>query len=275
MSFKNNTNADFFDDGNRFILGTAQFPSLQILLKAIQTSQTKIITLSLSREQQRGNDKNLFWETLKKTNCQLLPNTAGCHNAKQAVTMANMAREIFETNWIKLEVIGDAYNLQPDPIELIKAVRILVEQNFKIWAYTTDDLVICRRLYDMGCFAIMPWGAPIGSGQGLLNESNLIQLRERLADAVLIVDAGIGTPSHAARVMEIGFDAVLINSAIARALQPTLMAAAFSDAIKAGRKGFEAGLIFSQNLARASTPLIDTPFWHETNRCDQKNQLVE
>jgi thiazole synthase len=175
--------------------------------------------------------------------------------------MAEMAREIFATNWIKLEVIGDDYNLQPDPVELIKAAKILNQRGFIVFPYCTDDLVICQRLRDCGCEILMPWAAPIGSGRGVLNPYALETLRSRLPDVTLIVDAGIGKPSQAAYVMEMGFDAVLLNSAVALAADPVKMAGAFHDAVKAGRSAFEAGMMPERNMAHPSTALLDTPFW--------------
>lgn len=248
---------------SRLVLGTAQFPNLQTLLQAIALADTEIITVSLARFAPQVAGGNAFWQALQQTGCRFLPNTAGCRSAKQAITMAQMAREIFQTNWLKLEVIGDDYNLQPDPVELLIAADALVKQGFVVWAYTTDDLVICQRLRDCGCLAIMPWASPIGSGQGILNPRALEMLRERLPDATLIIDAGIGAPSDAARVMEMGYDAVLLNSAVALAQKPAQMAQAFAAAIHAGRLGFEAGIIPRRSMASPSTPLIDTPFWHQ------------
>jgi thiazole synthase len=199
-------------------------------------------------------------------NCHLLPNTAGCHHADEAVNLAEMARELFQTNWIKLEVIGDDYNLQPDPFELVKAAAILVKNGFDVFPYCTDDLVVCQRLIDSGCKILMPWAAPIGSGKGIINPYALATLRARLPDITLIVDAGIGKPSQAAGVMEMGFDAVLLNTAVSAARDPVTMAAAFRDAINAGRAAYEAGLMPERNTAHPSTSLIDTPFWHQSQQ---------
>src|SRR5690606_10602078 len=165
----------------------------------------------------------------------------GCHSVKEAVTLAQMSRELFETNWVKLEVIGDAYNLQPDIFGLVEAADILIKDGFKVFPYCTDDLVLCQRLLDVGCQLLMPWGAPIGTGRGLINPYALQTLRERLADVPLVIDAGIGLPSHAAQAMEMGFDAVLLNTAVAEARDPVRMAGAFRQAISAGRDAFLAG----------------------------------
>ncbi|HEV2613107.1 MAG TPA: thiazole synthase [Gammaproteobacteria bacterium] len=246
---------------SRFILGTAQYPSLDILCDAITESKTNIITVSLKKQLQHDQTENGFWREIKKLNSVFLPNTAGCHQAIDAVNTAEMARELFQTNWIKLEVIGDEYNLQPDIFELLKAAEILVKQGFEVFPYCTDDLVLCQRLVDVGCRILMPWAAPIGSGKGILNPYALETLRARLPDIALIIDAGIGKPSEATRIMEMGFDGVLLNTAVSLANHPVKMAAAFRDAIIAGRQAYEAGLMPERNVAHPSTLLLDTPFW--------------
>jgi thiazole synthase len=247
---------------SRLILGTALFPSPECMSQAIKASGSQLVTVSVKR-QLSGAQDNSFWNTIQSLGCFLLPNTAGCRNAKEAVTVAEMAREIFQTNWVKLEVIGDDYTLAPHPYELLKATEQLLAKGFDVFPYCTDDLVVCKTLVNAGCKIIMPWAAPIGSGKGLINPYALRNLRERLPDTVLIVDAGIGCPSDAARVMEMGFDGVLLNSAVAKALEPVVMAEAFSLATRAGRLAFEAGLMPQRDLASPSTPLIDTPFWKQ------------
>ncbi|MBI2027256.1 MAG: thiazole synthase [Deltaproteobacteria bacterium] len=244
-------------------LGTAQYPSPEVLKKTIKESGAQIITASLRRQNPSNKSGEKFWSFLKACNVHLLPNTAGCRTAKEAIALAFMAREIFKTNWIKLEVIGDDYNLQPDPFELVEAARILCQDGFSVFAYTTEDLVVSKKLYEVGCVAIMPWASPIGSGQGILNLTGLKTLRARLPHALLIVDAGLGKPSEAARVMEIGFDGVLVNTAVANAVDPIRMACAFSQAAQAGRMAYEAGLIKTRDVAIPSTPTLGTPFWHE------------
>jgi thiazole synthase len=246
---------------SRFLLGTAQYPSLKILHDAIVASKTNVLTVSLKREIPNKQDGKSFWSNLKNFNCHLLPNTAGCRNANEAITLAEMARELFQTNWIKLEVIGDDYNLQPDPFELVKAADKLIQKGFEVFPYCTDDLVLCQRLVDCGCQILMPWAAPIGSGKGIINPYALEILRVRLPHTILIVDAGIGKPSQAAHAMELGYDGVLLNTAVALANHPSQMAAAFRAAIIAGRKAFEAGMMPERNVAYPSTFLIDTPFW--------------
>jgi thiazole synthase len=246
---------------SRLLLGTALYPSPAIMQKAIEASATQIITVSLKRQAPNEQGGQIFWHYVKELGCHVLPNTAGCRLAEEAITVAEMSREIFNTNWIKLEVIGDDYNLQPHPFELLKAAQALIKRGFVVLPYCTDDLVLCQRLREIGCQILMPWGAPIGSGQGLLNVFALKTLRMRLPDATLIVDAGIGTPSHASHAMELGFDGVLLNSAVALAHDPIKMAEAFCLAVQAGRQAFEAGIMRPRNIAQPSTPLIDTPFW--------------
>jgi thiazole synthase len=245
---------------SRFLLGTAGYPSPQVLRDAIVASGAQVVTLGLKRQLAAGAGDNGFIEIIKRSGVRLLPNTAGCRSAREAVTLAHMARELLGTHWIKLEVTGDEHTLQPDPFELVDAAARLVKDGFEVFPYCSDDLIICRRLLDAGCRILMPWGAPIGSGQGLLNPWALRTLRARLPDATLIVDAGIGAPSHAAHAMELGFDAVLLNSAVAHASDPVTMARAFAHAIEAGRLGFEAGLIAAQDMAIASTPVAGRPF---------------
>ncbi len=247
---------------SRLFLGTAGYPSPDILRQAIEAAQPGLITVSLRRENAAGNGQK-FWDILKGFNIPVLPNTAGCHSAAEAVTTAEMAREVFETNRIKLEVIGDDYTLQPDPYGLLEAAESLIHKGFEVYPYMTDDLILAKRLADLGCDILMPWGAPIGSGRGLNNPYALKLLRQRFPDKVLVVDAGLGAPSHAAAAMEMGYDAVLLNTAVAKATDPVAMARAFALAVEAGRAAFTAGIIAPQEHATPSTPLIDKPFWHQ------------
>lgn len=248
---------------SRLLLGTASYPSLDTMTQAIHASQTNVITVSLKRQMPSHSGGDLFWQTIQSLGCHLLPNTAGCRDAQTAITTAEMARELFQTSWIKLEVIGDDYSLQPDPFELVHAATELVKRGFEVFPYCTDDLVLCQRLIDSGCRILMPWAAPIGSGKGVLNPYALETLRQRFQDMTLIVDAGIGKPSHAVQILEMGFDAVLLNSAVASAIDPKKMAYAFADAVNAGRLAFEAGMMPERIAAHSCTPLIDTPFWHQ------------
>jgi thiazole synthase len=248
--------------GSRLLLGTAGYPSPNALRDAIRAAGTQVVTVGLKRTLASGCDNGfvaIVRAALAEQDAHLLPNTAGCRHASEAIELAMMARELYQTDWIKLEVVGDEYTLQPDPIELIEAARVLVREGFVVWPYCTEDLVTCRRLLDVGCALLMPWGAPIGSAQGLANPLALRTLRARLPEATLIVDAGIGAPSHAAQVMELGFDAVLLNSAVALSGDPARMARAFRHAVEAGREGWRAGLIAPQDFAVASTPVAGQP----------------
>jgi thiazole synthase len=252
---------------SRFLIGTAGYPSPDILRQSIEASGAGIVTVGLRRQLGTGASglngdaaQTDFVGVVKASGARLLPNTAGCRTAREAITLAHMSRELLGTHWLKLEVVGDEHTLQPDPFELVEAAAQLVKDGFEVFPYTTDDLVTCQRLLDAGCRVLMPWGAPIGSGQGLLNPWALRTLRARLPGVPLIVDAGIGAPSHAAQAMELGYDAVLLNSAVAQAADPVAMARAFRLAIEAGRLGFEAGLLAPQDMAVASTPVAGRPF---------------
>lgn len=248
---------------SRFLLGTALYPSPQVMLNAIKSSRTEIVTLGLRRQNPQQKDGEAIWQAIQGTGCTLLPNTAGCKSAKEAINLAEMSREIFNTHWVKLEVIGDDYNLQPCPFGLVEAAAELIKRGFAVLPYCTDDLVLGQRLLDVGCEVLMPWGAPIGTGQGLLNRYALRTLRERLPHIPLIVDAGLGAPSQACEAMEMGFDGILLNTAVAKAQNPARMASAFANAIDAGREAFEAGLMVQRQTASPSTPTIGQPFWHQ------------
>ncbi len=248
---------------SRLLIGSALYPSPEIMKQAIASSGAEIVTVSLRRQSAGDDSGDYFWNIIQSLNLNILPNTAGCHTAKEAITTAMMAREIFKTNWIKLEVIGDDYNLQPDPFELLKATETLIAEGFEVFPYMTDDLVLASRLADAGCNILMPWGSPIGSGKGLMNPYNLKVIRERFPDLQLIVDAGIGKPSHAVQAMELGYDGVLLNSAVALAQQPIKMANAFKAAMIAGIDGRSAGQMQQRDLASPSTPIVGTPFWHQ------------
>jgi thiazole synthase len=247
---------------SRLLIGTALYPSPQIMRDAIVASGSEVVTVSLRRQAPEQGGGNTIWDYIRALNCTLLPNTAGCRSAKEAVTLAQMSREIFQTNWIKLEVIGDDYNLQPDPFATLDAATQLIKLGFAVFPYCTDDLVFCLRLRDAGCEVLMPWGAPIGTGRGLINPYALQTIRERLPAVPLIVDAGIGKPSHALQAMELGYDGVLLNTAVAQAADPVLMAQAFGEAMRAGRNGYRAGAMLERQTAQPSTPTLGTPFWH-------------
>lgn len=248
---------------SRLLIGSALYPSPANMEDAIKVSGSQIVTVALRRQAAGEGGGSQFWDIIKSMDIEVLPNTAGSHSAKEAITTAQMAREVFGTNWIKLEVIGDQYNLQPDPFETVKAAEILIKEGFEVFPYTTDDLVVAKRLADVGCKILMPWGSPIGSGRGLMNPSHLTAIRKQFPDLNLIVDAGIGKPSDASKAMELGYDGVLLNSAIALAQDPVKMADAFKHAVEAGRLGYEAGTMQEREFASPSTPTVGTPFWHQ------------
>jgi len=248
------------DVASRFMLGTSLYPSPAIMSEAIRASGAQIITVSLRREsglQREGQD---FWAIIKSLGAKILPNTAGCHTPREAITTALMAREVFDTPWIKLEVIGEADTLQPDVFGLVEAAGELTNQGFQVFPHTTDDLVVAERLLEAGCEVLMPWGAPIGSARGLNNRFALSAMRAHFPNIPLVIDAGLGRPSHAAEAMELGYDAVLLNTAVAKAGDPVLMAKAFAQAIEAGRMAYEADPMEPRDMAAPSTPVLGKAF---------------
>ena len=240
---------------SRLMLGTAQYPSPRILAEAFAQSGAGIATVSLRREGAGGAGEG-FWRMIRGLGVRVLPNTAGCHSAREAVTTAHMARDVFQTDWIKLEVIGHPDTLQPDPFGLVEAARILTEDGFKVFPYMTEDGILAGRLLDAGCQVLMPWGAPIGTGLGLNNPYGLRMLRAQFPDVPMVIDAGIGLPSHAAAAMEMGFDAVLLNTAVAKAGDPVAMASAFAGALEAGALARAADPMPPRDMATPSTPII-------------------
>jgi thiazole synthase len=245
---------------SRLLAGTAQYPSPAILSRAIAAAKVEVVTVSLRREAGGSRAGKSFWALIRELGVRVLPNTAGCRSVKEAVTTAEMAREVFATPWIKLEVIGEEDSLQPDVFGLVEAASILTREGFQVFPYTTEDLVAAEKLLGAGCEVLMPWGSPIGSARGLNNPYGLKSLRAHFPNVPLIVDAGIGAPSHAAAAMEMGFDAVLSNTAIARAGDPAKMARAFALAVEAGRIGYRAGLMQARDMAAPSTPVIGRAF---------------
>ncbi|QPC88303.1 thiazole synthase [Mesorhizobium sp. NBSH29] len=241
---------------SRLFLGTAQYPSPTILADAVRAAKPSLLTVSLRRETMGGKSGGRFFELVRELGVKLLPNTAGCHTAREAITTANMAREVFGTDWIKLEVIGNHDTLQPDVFALVDAARALCADGFKVFPYTTEDLGVAERLLEAGCGVLMPWCAPIGSALGPLNLHGLRSMRGHFPVTPLVVDAGLGRPSHAACVMELGYDAVLLNSAVARAGDPVAMAGAFAAAIRAGHAAAGAGILEPRDMAVPSTPII-------------------
>src|SRR6478736_2645878 len=223
---------------SRLLLGTAQHPSPTALKNAVAASSAEIVTVSLRRESARARAGQGFWELIEQLGVRVLPNTAGCRTAKDDT-------------------------LQPELFGLVEAASILVAEGFKVLPYTTEDLSAAEKLAGAGCTVLMPWASPIGSARGLINRDGLKTLRAYFPDTTLIVDAGIGAPSQAAEAMELGYDAVLLNTAVAKAGDPVKMAEAFARAVEAGRLGFEAGLIEPRDMASPSTPVAGTPFFKE------------
>jgi len=245
---------------SRLLAGTAQYPSPAILSRAIVAAKAEIVTVSLRRESGGGRAGERFWALIRDLGVRVLPNTAGCRSVREAVTTAQMAREVFDTPWVKLEVIGEEDSLQPDVFGLVEAASILTREGFQVFPYTTEDLVAAEKLLGAGCEVLMPWGSPIGSGRGLNNPYGLKSLRAHFPKVPLSIDAGIGAPSHAAAAMELGFDAVLTNTAIAKAGDPVNMARAFALAVEAGRIGYRADLMQARDMAAPSTPVIGRAF---------------
>ncbi|MEQ8823786.1 MAG: thiazole synthase [Filomicrobium sp.] len=246
---------------SRMLLGTALYPSPQVMTDAVKASGCGIVTVSLRRESARGKVGERFLELITALGVHVLPNTAGCRTAKEAIATAQMARELFETPWIKLEVIANDDTLQPDLFGLVEAAEALNKDGFQVFPYTTEDLGAAERLVASGCDVLMPWGAPIGTGRGLANPYALKTMRNYFPGIPLVVDAGIGAPSHAARAMEMGYDAVLLNTAVAKAADPIAMAKAFAAAIDAGRLAYRSGLMPERDMAAPSTPVAGTPFF--------------
>lgn len=248
--------------GSRLLIGTALYPSPAVMQQAIRASGAELVTVSVRRETAGGKTGDAFWSLIRELGVKVLPNTAGCHSVREAVTTAKLARELFGTQRIKLEVIADQETLQPDVVGLVEAAQILIKDGFDVYPYCTEDLGVALRLVDAGCRVIMPWASPIGSARGITNREVLKLLRQRLPDITLVVDAGLGAPSHAAEALELGYDAVLLNTAVAKADNPVAMANAFRLAVDAGRTAFEAGLMTPRDFASPSTPVVGTPFWH-------------
>ncbi len=240
---------------SRVLLGTSRYPSLQSLLDSVDASGAEVVTVSVRRvDLDASADGETLLGALRQRGLRLLPNTAGCYTAREAVFTAQLAREALETDWVKLEVIGDDETLYPDAVQLLKAASELVADGFQVFAYCGDDPITARKLADLGCAAVMPLAAPIGSGMGLVNPYALRIIRELLPDVPLVVDAGIGTASDAARAMELGYDGVLLNTAVSGAQHPARMAAAIRHAVTAGRLARGAGRIPRRLYAQASTP---------------------
>ena len=240
--------------GSRLIVGTGKYPSFSVMAKAHEASGADMVTVAVRRVNISDRSKESLLDYIDTSRYTLLPNTAGCYTADDAIRTAHLAREAGLSNWVKLEVIGDERTLFPDNEALLVATRRLVKDDFVVLPYTNDDPVTCRKLEDAGAAAVMPLGAPIGSGLGIQNPSNL-QIIKEFSGGPVIVDAGVGTPSDAAIAMELGADAVLMNTGIAGAKDPVAMARAMRLAVEAGRLGYRSGRIPRKMYATASSPL--------------------
>jgi thiazole synthase len=240
---------------SRLIVGTGKYRSFQGMARAHAAACSDMVTVAVRRVNLTDKSKESLLDYIDREKIFILPNTAACYSAEEAIRTARLGREVGLSNWVKLEVIGDQQTLFPDTQQLIEATRILVKEGFVVLPYTNDDLIVARKLIDAGAAAVMPLAAPIGSGLGIQNPANLRILRERISEVPLIVDAGVGTASDAAFAMELGADGLLMNTAIAEAQDPVLMAEAMRDATIAGRKAFLAGRMPKRLYASASSPL--------------------
>jgi thiazole synthase len=240
---------------SRLIVGTGKYRSFQEMARAHEASGAELVTVAVRRVNLTDRSKESMLDYIDRNRYFILPNTAGCYSADEAIRAARLAREVGLSNWIKLEVIGDEKTLFPDNFELVKATETLVREGFVVLPYTNDDLIAARRLIDAGASAVMPLGAPIGSGLGIQNPANVRILREMITDVPLILDAGVGTASDAAIAMELGADAVLMNTGIACAEDTVLMAEAMKHAVIAGRQAYLAGRMLKKLYASASSPL--------------------
>jgi thiazole synthase len=239
---------------SRLILGTGKYATMDLMAEALEASGTEIVTVAVRRTSVADPKAPRLFDFIDPKKYFILPNTAGCYTAEDAIRYARLGREVGLSDWVKLEVIGDPKTLFPDNEALLQAAAVLLKEGFVVLPYTNDDPIICRKLEEMGCAAVMPLGAPIGSGLGLRNPTNIRIIRE-FAKVPLIVDAGVGTASDATAAMELGADAVLMNTGVAGARDPVAMATAMNHAVKAGRLAYRAGRIEKKLYATASSPL--------------------
>lgn len=268
-SDSSNESRDLFRVGNhvfenRLILGTGKYSSFEVMQQSLEASATQCVTIAVRRERLHDSSGRNILDFVDPERYVLLPNTAGCYDAETAIRCARMGREILRglqnpgADWVKLEVLGDSRSLLPDPIELLKATELLVAEGFQVLCYSSDDPIIARRLKDAGATSVMPAGSPIGSGLGILNSNSLQIILEDLKrgdpDYPVIVDAGVGTASDVAIAMEMGFDGILLNSAVARAQDPVKMSRAMDFGVRAGRLAFQSGRIAKSRYASASSP---------------------
>jgi thiazole synthase len=245
---------------SRLFLGSAGYPSIETLEESVIASKSDFMTVSLRRQVGGNSESHNFSKVLDRLGIKVLPNTSGCYNAKDAVTVAKMARDVFETNFIKLEVVTDESSQAPNPLELVKAAEELNRIGFTVFPYTSDDLGLAYNLVDSGCDILMPGGSPIGSANGILNPFAIRKMVEHFPDKIIVLDAGVGLPSHASQAMELGCDAVLVNSAISKSIDPVKMSAAFYHAVEAGRLAYTSGPIKSSRNTVFSSPITGLPF---------------
>jgi len=240
---------------SRLLVGSSAYPNPQVMLDALEASGTELVTVAIRRVNVKSPAPESHLDLIRRGGYTVLPNTAGCYTAREAVLVAQLAREALDTDLIKLEVIGDDETLMPDVEQLLKAAKELIDDDFTVLAYANDDPITCRKLADMGCAAVMPLGSPIGSGMGIVNPYNLRLIREVISDTPLLVDAGIGTASDATVAMELGYDGILLNTAIAEAQHPVAMARAMRLAVESGRLAHQAGRIPERIYAKASSSM--------------------
>ncbi len=241
--------------GSRLLIGSSSYPNPGVMMDAIEASGAELVTVAIRRVNIKSPAPESHLDLIQRAGLTVLPNTAGCYTAREAVLVAQLAREALDTDLVKLEVIGDDETLMPDVEQLLKAAKELIDDGFTVFAYANDDPITCRKLADMGCAAVMPLGSPIGSGMGLVNPYNLRIIRELVPDTPLLVDAGIGTASDATTAMELGYDGILLNTAIAEAKHPVQMARAMRLAVESGRLAHQAGRIPQRIYAKASSPM--------------------
>ena len=240
---------------SRLLIGSSSYPNPQVMLDALTASGAELVTVAIRRVNVKSPAPESHLDLIRRGGYEVLPNTAGCYTAREAVLVAQLAREALDTDLVKLEVIGDDETLMPDVEQLLKAAKELIDDGFTVLAYANDDPITCRKLADMGCAAVMPLGSPIGSGMGIVNPYNLRIIRELIPDTPLLVDAGIGTASDATVAMELGYDGILLNTAIAEAQHPVAMARAMRLAVESGRLAHQAGRIPERIYAKASSPM--------------------
>nr|VFJ64429.1 MAG: thiazole-phosphate synthase [Candidatus Kentron sp. DK] len=239
---------------SRLILGSSDISSVDKAIDGLKFCNSQIVTVSFRKNGTLQKSGMEYLDRLKELNIRILPHTAGCKSIQEVITLAEASRDFFETNWLKLEIIGDEANFQPDPIKLLTSAETLLTKGFKVLPYCTDDLVICKQLVKLGCEVVMPWASPMGTGKGVVNPFALQLIRQELPNTTLIIDAGIGKPSQAAQAMELGYDAIIVDTAITKSSNPQSMARAMALAAESGRLGFFSGFMQESNVPRGNIP---------------------